>query len=292
MESFTWDIDGRLYHAVREGEPPAELVMLHANGFNGGTYGPLLKQLSRRWVAPDFRGHGGSFQPETIRNWNDFLDDIRGWEATGLFANPVAIGHSLGGVLALLTEAARPGTFRAIALLDPVIFAPHYMAPLAFAQLPGIRNGHPLVRATMGRRMEFPDRESILASYESKPAFRTWKREFLEAYVHWGTVPTDNGVRLACDRHIEARIFTTWPVSFWTRVRRVRCPVLILRGARSDTFLRNAAAALEKRLPKARLIEMQGAGHFLPMEQPEAVASILRQWLDGDCALDLPFTLP
>ena len=73
------------------------------------------------WAAPDFRGHGGSFIPERIPSWRVFVDDVMAWQKAAHFDRPVALGHSLGGVTALMAEAFHPGTFRAIALFDPVI---------------------------------------------------------------------------------------------------------------------------------------------------------------------------
>lgn len=257
--------------------------MLHANGFNGGTYLPLLERLAPEgsWAAPDFRGHGGSFVPDRIRSWRDFVDDVDAWKAAGRFEKPVVLGHSLGGVTALMAEAFHPGTFRAIALLDPVIFPPDTIIPLWFAQLPLLRNSHPLVKGARGRRMNFDNRESVVAAYAKKKAFATWERPFLEKYIEYGTVPGGDGVKLACSGEIEAQIFSTWPVRFWFWVRRVTCPVLILRGATSDTFWRRTGERLARVLPNAKFSEIAGAGHFLPMERPDEVVAQLRAWEAG-----------
>lgn len=281
VEAVRWA--GR-YHALICGAQPPRRLMLHANGFNGGTYTGLLERLAPEggWAAPDFRGHGGSFTPERIRSWRDFVDDVAAWRADGRFDRPTALGHSLGGVTALMAEAFQPGTFRAIALLDPVIFPPDAVVPLWFVQLPGLRNRHPLVRGARARRMRFASRDEVVAAYAKKKAFATWERRFLEDYVAYGTVPDEGGgVRLACPGEIEAQIFSTWPVRFWFWVRRVRCPVLILRGATSDTFWRRTAERLARTLPNATLHEIENAGHFLPMERPDAVVERVLAWEAG-----------
>lgn len=268
------------YRVITSGAQPPAVVMLHANGFNGGTYLPLLERMlpAGGWAAPDFRGHGGSFIPERIPSWRVFVDDVLAWKNDKRFDKPLAIGHSLGGVTALMAEAMQPGTFRAIALLDPVIFSPGVVLMMAFLQLPGLRGRHPLAQGARGRRMRFASRDEVLASYRRKKAFAAWESAFLENYVLWGTHEDEQGVRLACPGEIEAQIFSSWPIAFWFWVRRVRCPVLILRGAHSETFWDKTARRLAHALPDAELHTIPGAGHFLPMERPAAVVSHVAAW--------------
>lgn len=254
--------------------------MLHANGFNGGTYAPLLSLLQpASWLAMDFRGHGQSFTPPRITSWSNFMQDVVRTRDAKMFSRPIAIGHSLGGVTALMTEAHHPGMFRGIVLLDPVIFSPRMVAFFGLMQLPGMaRLLNPLAKASRARRMEFPSRDAVVDSYRTKKTFASWQEAFLRAYIEWGTLENGDGVRLACAGETEAQIFSTWPLAFWFWIHRVKCPVLILRGATSDTFRPEAANRLKAKLNHAELKTVPGAGHFLPMEQPEAVAELISKW--------------
>jgi pimeloyl-ACP methyl ester carboxylesterase len=280
VRSVSWPHHNHTYHALVAGPQPPRHLMLHANGFNGGTYQSLLQALAPElgWAAPDFRGHGQSFVPDRIRNWSEFVADVVAWKGDGRFEKPIAIGHSLGGVTAVMTEAKYPGTFRAIALVDPVIFAPRVVAVMAVAKLPLLRGRHPLARGARSRRMEFPSREAVIESYRAKRTFKNWRPEFLENYIRYGTHAVEGGVRLSCPGEIEAQIFSTWPVMFWRWISRVKVPVLILRGATSEVFWDETAKLMVKKLPVAEYHTIDGAGHFLPMEQPEAVLTHLRAW--------------
>lgn len=280
-QTVRWGTEPQFYRAAVAPPTPPQFLMLHANGFNGGTYIPLLERLAPAgsWAAPDFRGHGGSFQPKTIRWWFDFVEDVFAWQAWGHIPQPIALGHSLGGITALLAEARRPGTFRAIVLLDPIAFHPRALPMLWMVQLPGVRAYHPMVRAARRRRAFFPNRQAILQSYATKPVFQRWQRPFLDAYVDWGTLPAVEGLRLACDPTTEARIFSSWPMRFWLHVPSVHCPVLILRGQQSEPFTSQTARLLARRLPSASLVEVPSAGHFLPMEQPDACVRCIHAFL-------------
>ena len=57
----------------------APLLIAHANGFCGGTYGPLAQVLAphRHVWALDFRGQGQSTPPEDLDfDWDGLADDV------------------------------------------------------------------------------------------------------------------------------------------------------------------------------------------------------------------------
>ena len=64
-------------------ERAPDLVFVHANGFNAGTYRRLLAPLGGRFrvLAPDLRGHGRTrlpTRPEGRRHGHDHRDDLIG----------------------------------------------------------------------------------------------------------------------------------------------------------------------------------------------------------------------
>ncbi|MGK5087067.1 alpha/beta hydrolase [Bdellovibrionota bacterium FG-2] len=270
------------YHFLKSGEGNPRYLLLHANGFNGGTYQRLLNCLGEgTWLAPDFRGHGQSYDPGHIHSWDDLVEDLARWQNDKLFDRPIAIGHSLGGISALLFEAAHPGSCAGIVLLDPVLFNWPTQVVLWLLESRLFRRWHPMVNLTLSRREEFPDVETLKKIYSRKPAFRTWQSEVLDDYLKWGTRPANGangGIRLSCRKEIEAEIFANWPDHVWKALKNVQCPVLLLRGAESRTFVPQAMRAALRRLPQAHGMNVEGGGHFLPMEQPEKVAQAIQDW--------------
>ncbi len=288
IQSFIKPINDFAYHFLKKGEGTPRYVMLHANGFNGGTYQTMLNRLVEgaegiseahdAWLAPDFRGHGGSYDPGHIESWEDFAEDLARWKSAGVFDRPILIGHSLGGIAALLYEAAHPGSCEAIVLLDPVMFTPQMQLVLWFLENPLFRHWHPMVKLALSRREEFPDLEALAKIYSRKATFRTWSAGVLEDYLKWGTKPSPQGVRLSCRKEIEAEVFSNWPDHVWKVLKDIQCPVLILRGGDSRTFVSQALRRVLHRLPHAEGFDIKGAGHFLPMEQPQKVAQAIRDW--------------
>ena len=76
----------------------------------------------------------------------------------------------------------------------------------------------------------------------------------------------------------ESRIFEITPASVWAEIRCLQIPLLVVRGASSDTFLSGAAVKLQRELPGATVIEIPDTTHFLPMEQPAAIAETIIDW--------------
>ena len=64
-----------------------------------------------------------------------------------------------------------------------------------------------------------------------------------------------------------------WPV--WDRIR---CPVLVLRGAESDLLAAETAAEMARRGPCAEIIEIDGTGHA-PVLMAKGQIEIVRNWL-------------
>jgi pimeloyl-ACP methyl ester carboxylesterase len=80
-------------------------------------------------------------------------------------------------------------------------------------------------------------------------------------------------VELAYPPDWEARIYTAVPDDVWRELPQLQTPLLVIHGAESDTFFPDAARELQRRLPHAQLRAVPGAGHLVPLEQPEAVAA-------------------
>jgi pimeloyl-ACP methyl ester carboxylesterase len=65
----------------------------------------------------------------------------------------------------------------------------------------------------------------------------------------------------------------------WPLWEAVQCPTLVLRGERSLAMSQASAEEMIKANPKASLVTVPGAAHFIAIEQPEAFERIIREWL-------------
>ena len=263
--------------------PPAHF--LHGNGFCAGTYAPFLRLLAPdlHVTASDIRGHGESAfdRMPPIRHWNVFAEDLALLVQSVQRGPVVGMGHSLGAVATTLAAAAHPELFSALVLIDPVFFEPLRLWRVAALRLLGMRGHSPLAVQARRRRRVFKGKADLLRVFSAKPgAFKSWAPEFIDAYLECGFLERDAQTAvLRCDPELEAQIFESVPVDVWGYIRRVRCPVLAIRGEQSEVFLEGAALRLKRRVPTCTLATLPGCGHFPAMEKPEECARVIKSYL-------------
>jgi pimeloyl-ACP methyl ester carboxylesterase len=66
---------------------------------------------------------------------------------------------------------------------------------------------------------------------------------------------------------------------YWDEWERIRCPVLVVRAGNGSIPAADAQAMVD-RLPQARLVELEGAGHDLHLERPAEWRRALSKFLD------------
>jgi pimeloyl-ACP methyl ester carboxylesterase len=288
--------EGAMSYLEWENRPGPALLFTHANGFNAETYRALLEPLADRFqvFACDQRGYGFSTLPATpglMKGWTIFRDDLTAFLARVTDKPVILAGHSMGATVSLMVAAAQPAKVAALVLVEPVL-APWSAGLARF--LSYFFRGDPspsLARRALQRRSEFASLAVALEAYRGRGAFKTWPEEMLVDYLKGGLLPDGKGaVRLACAPAWEAETFRTTPLGVASAVRAIRCPLTILRGTIASTTWESEIARIVRRRPDTRIVRVDGASHFLPMEKPEIVrAEIVRMAeLVGTAAVGFP----
>ena len=180
--------------------PP--LVLAHATGFHGRVWEPLAAHLTgfHLWSI-DMRAHGDSDAPrDRPLEWYGFADDVLSViDGIGL-EKPYGVGHSKGAASLLLAEQARPGTFTALYLYEPVVVPTDHVS--------GHNPDNPLSNGARRRRDAFESFDAAYENYASKPPFSTLHPEVLRVYVDYGFTQNDDGtVSLKCRPENEAEVY-------------------------------------------------------------------------------------
>jgi pimeloyl-ACP methyl ester carboxylesterase len=63
------------------------------------------------------------------------------------------------------------------------------------------------------------------------------------------------------------------------RLHRISAPTLIVHGTSDQLFARAHAEAYAAGIPGARIADVEGAGHMLPLEQPAELARLVREFI-------------
>lgn len=113
-----------LDHGSASGKP---LVMLHGGAWRWQEYLSLIPSLGRRWhiYALDLRGNGRSGWVPGKYRLEDFAEDNAEF-VRRLTAPAVLVGHSIGGVIALMVAARCPDKVKALIIEDAVLTLENY----------------------------------------------------------------------------------------------------------------------------------------------------------------------
>lgn len=272
------DVDLAVHDWGGDGEP---LLWVHATGFCARVWDRVVAAVPRRRnFGYDQRGHGDSSKPTDpdAYAWENYagdclavLDDL-GVERTD------AVGHSSGGATLVLAAAAAPERFGRLVLMEPIVFPP--LPP----DVP--RQANPMAEGARRRRMDFASREDLVERLGSKPPMNTWDRRVLEDYAAHGAYDSDGGIRLKCPGSIEAEMYDHGPRHRgWDVLPEVRSETLLLHGGGRGSEPEPGELPAEywpllaERMPHCTLEAVPGAGHFAPMEAPEAFAAVVRGFL-------------
>jgi pimeloyl-ACP methyl ester carboxylesterase len=266
-----------------KGQP---LHFLHANGYPPACYRPLTERLASQYHAIGMllRPLWPNSKPEEIRDWIPFTNDLLEFLNEQKLDSVIGVGHSIGAIVTLRAALKEPKRFRALVLMDPVLFPPCFILEWNLARTFGLGNKiHPLIRGALKRRREFDDLDKVFDAYRRRAVFRFFSDDSLGIFIDGMTKPTPDGhYELAFSPEWEARIYYTgiWrDLDLWKNLPRLDVPTIILRGAETDTFWESTAKSVEKRNPNIKIVTLEKSTHLLPLERPQQVFDIMQDFL-------------
>lgn len=259
------------------------LVLLHGGSARWQSWESIIPELTSQWhiFAPDLRGHGKSGRAAGYR-FHDFAADIAGF-LHGVVGEPAALfGHSLGGIVALLTAAQHPGQVRAVIVGDSPLNRDTFRSSIegtrprleAWAEIAG---GRLPIDEIIERLKDSPggtagqsDATTLRSLWgEGHPVFR-WLAENL--------FYNDPAMLRATLNDSEA---VTKDYHMHTLLPQITCPVLLLQadpqagGVMNDVEVARAVQLL----PQPAAIKLSGVSHVMHNENPQAVLKAVSQFL-------------
>jgi pimeloyl-ACP methyl ester carboxylesterase len=269
----------RTRYFVAGAGPP--LVIVHGLGgaaVNFTLLGPLLAE-GHRVLIPDLPGHGRSEPFEHVASLTDYAEHVATVaELEGMLPAPV-IGYSMGGVIALRLAVSRPHDVEALTLVGAAgIVSVTRRAEIWLALTGALRPAQIMTRfrGTIARRPHLRWLPFGLWGAVDPPGLPP---EGVIGFLEGPSQHTDVGAAGRALARDDPR----------PDLERVRCPVLLLWGAR-DRLVPLADGFEYARRLRAPIRVLPAAGHLLVGEQPEACAEILEGFLDGVREVDeLPF---
>lgn len=228
------------------------LVFIHGWGCNRSFWSHPLEALGRdfRCLAMDLAGHGASSAGDRVFRIEEFAQDVlAAVDATGL-AEFIAIGHSMGGAVAVEVARLADARVRAVVAVDALTY------PTVYPRIPEAR----VAAVVRAYRDDF--RAAVHATMEpvflpeTDPAL---KAEILDALA---ATPREPGIAAIAG-------LLRWD----GRVAIAACPAPIYCLC-AEAFLDRGVVA---DYTEGVVIEtIAGVGHFLMLEEPERFNDALR----------------
>lgn len=261
----TFTVDGFSMNYAEGPQNGAPLVFLHGATTWWKDFEPL-EPLTQSWhiYACDMRGHGASSRtPGKYRGIN-FSADVVDFIQKQIQEPVVLVGHSNGGVLALLIAAQIPELVRAIILLDPAVFFRNAMptsTPIDewFVAVANVLNSTRTVQEVISPLFPGID-ETELQGIESM--IRSVDPEFVSMILN--------------NQFFDG-------VDLEQVVVKVKCPTLLLYGeldlGLGGVVSESDVEILENHIPQIIAHQIKGAGHSPHWEQTETTLGHINNFL-------------
>jgi pimeloyl-ACP methyl ester carboxylesterase len=264
----------RMAYLEWPGPPGARTVLcVHGLTRNGRDFCRLAEALAgdRRVISPDIPGRG---QSERLAQADDYGYPLYIADMVALLARlDVAevdwVGTSMGGLIGMMLAAQPNSPIRHLVLND--------IGPLV------PKAGVERLAGYVGKDPRFPNLDAAIAYTRevAAPFGALSEAEWRHLTVHGLRQEPDGRFRLRYDPAIAAPFQgEIKDVDLWSLWDRIACPVLVLRGQRSDLLLPETAAEMQRRGPKAEVVEIPGCGHAPALMAVEQIA-LVREFLLG-----------
>jgi len=285
------DLSGVVHYLDFAGPAGAPtMVCLHGLGGSASNFGVVGPELSRvaRVLVVDLLGHGGSQADlggapgavaANLRMVARFCDEVAGGRVA-------LLGHSLGGVLALLHAMDRPDQVERLVLLDPPVPTrsrrsrdPRLTARMLFLRAPGVRrvvarqiarmSPEEVVRRQLSDATPHVDRipaEAVSAAVKEIRDRRDVGDAALAQEVQWAAI-------------LDTISLLARPRDWRRRVQGLEMPVLWLQGQDDRLVPVADATALAGTRPDWRFETRAGVGHLPHLEDSAWTAGRITGWL-------------
>ncbi|MDX1519939.1 MAG: alpha/beta fold hydrolase [Gammaproteobacteria bacterium] len=242
------------------------LVLLHGLFGSGRNLDALARKFcsNRTVISPDLRNHGNSPHHD-VMDYLTMADDIKELMVANSVKNPVLVGHSMGGKVAMVNALLYPEEVTAVVILD---IAP---AEYTFEHQPVLETLANLdLESIQSRR----DADELLGEEYRNPMFRQFLLQNLvriNGHFQW---------RLNLDaisnniHHITG--FPELPG------RSYDGPALFLGGDNSAYISNEHHADIHRLFPSARIKIIPDAGHWLHVDQTATVIAEIEFFLRND----------
>lgn len=272
------DVDNLSFHYLDFGDtrlPPGEdprMIMLCLHGGAAQAHwfdfvvGPFLDDY--RVLSLDLRGHGDSdWGPPDKYSYPDFARDVGGFIQKLGIGPVLLVGHSMGGMVSLVTAAEFPDEVGKLVVVDSMM----QMSEERAAELRSIGTG---------KGKGFDSREAYVAGFKIRPEAVAALPEVTRHMAAFSCRQFEDGLwRNKFDRNVYARRHPVDGYTYWAKVWDAKTPALVIAGGDSDRITPEVRAKLLAAHPQVTVITVEKAGHHVTLDNPPGYVEALGAYL-------------
>ncbi len=249
-----------------EAKPVIILHGLFGQSDNWVTIGRRIAEKFHVYI-PDLRNHGQS-PHASIHSFPAMADDLAAFIEDHSIVNPIIIGHSMGGKVAMTYALENPGKVTKLVIIDisPRKYPERITHTQVISEMMGIDLDNFATRTEV---------EKILGSRITDPRVRMFILKNLYYKIHG---------KLAWRLNLEA-INNSMDMLFDSIIsdNQYPGPSLFIRGGKSDYILDADIPLIKRMFPKSQIKTISGASHWVHADAPEELCYLLSGFLDREC---------
>ena len=251
----------KLFHReLGQGQP---IVMLHGIFGSSDNWLTHSRMLSEHYhtYALDLRNHGQSFHDDAF-DYPSMVDDVVEFMETHQITDPILMGHSMGGKVAMNLAVAHPEKVQKLIVVD---IAPRSYNMQNYVVLEGLNS---ISIEEVESRQQADD---MLARHVDEAATRQFLLKNLQRKPEGGfkwklnlSAISANILNIGLPLQVEGKF---------------EKPTLFVRGAQSG-YVRDKDIELIKSIFPVGKVETLDSGHWVPAEKPKEFVEVVKRWLE------------
>lgn len=273
----------RLHYVDWGNEGASPLLLVHGGRDHCRNWDWVAAELRDRYhiIAPDLRGHGDSeWMVGGTYDLNDFLYDIAQLIHQKNLAPLTIVAHSMGGAISLRYAGLFPENVKKIVAIEglgpsPKMIAERMQNPLDTRLRKWIDDMRAL--STRQPRRYASLEEALQRMQEENPHLSPERARHLT--VHGINQNEDGTYSWKFDNYVRAFSPNGFDEKMTTHLwSRITCPTLLIRGTESwasDPIADGRAS----HFPNARVVAVEGAGHWVHHDKLEAFLALVEGFL-------------
>jgi pimeloyl-ACP methyl ester carboxylesterase len=245
------NVHGEEIYYIQHGTRGVPIVFIHGAAGSHLVWGRQVHVLGEiaRAVALDLPGHGKS-DPRGRDSVDAYREMVLGLLDALAFDRAVIVGHSMGGAIAQMLALSHPDRVAGLGLVG---------TGARLRVLPAILDGV---------LNDFDSTARLVVEYSYAPGADASLRQLAEEQFRACALTVTHGDFAACNAF-----------DIIARVAEIRAPTLIVCGSADQLTPIKYSEFLAAKIPQARMAAIEGAGHSVMIEKPDAVNRALAEFV-------------